>query len=56
MKLGEIKSALKMLNCNMSENTLVPNTNLTLKEFLLKLGIREESYYENLMKNKKEPS
>lgn len=54
--MKEIKLALKMLESNISDDTLVPNTNLTLKEFLLKLGIREESYYENLLKNKKQPS
>ena len=56
MKLKEIKSALKMLESNISDDTLVPNTNLTLKEILLMLGIREESYYENLFENKKQPS
>ena len=48
--MKEIKLALKMLKENKPDNTKMPNSNLTLKEFLLRLGIKSESYYESLFK------
>ena len=52
-KMEQIKKALDMLNTNQPMNTLMPNTNLTLGEYLLTLGIKQEEYYENLLKTKK---
>ena len=52
-KMEQIKKALDMLNTNQPMNTPMPNTNLTLGEYLLTLGIKQEEYYENLLKTKK---
>ena len=46
-KMEQIKKALDMLNTNQPMNTPMPNTNLTLGEYLLTLGIKQEEYYEN---------
>ena len=48
--MKQIKLALKMLRENKPENTKMPNLDITLKEYLLNLGIKSESYYENLFK------
>ena len=52
-KMEQIKKALDILNTNQPINTQMPNTNLTLGEYLLTLGIKQEEYYENLLKTKK---
>ena len=51
--MKQIKLALKMLRENQPENTKMPNLNITLKEYLLSLGIKSASYYENLFKKGK---
>ena len=38
--MKQIKLALKMLRENQPENTKMPNLNITLKEYLLSLGIK----------------
>ena len=41
-----------MLNAGEPDDTPLPNTDLTLGQFLLSIGIKEEAYYENLFLNK----
>ena len=48
----QVKTALKMLNANEPYDTPMPNTDLTLGQYLQSIGIEEEAYYENLFANK----
>ena len=50
--LEQVKTALKMLKANEPDDTPMPNTDLTLGQYLLSIGIKEEAYYENLFANK----
>ena len=47
-----VKTALQMIKANLPDHTPIPNTDLTLGQYLLSIGIKEETYYENLFKNK----
>ena len=50
--MNQVKTALQMLQANEPDDTPMPNTNLTLGQYLLSIGIKEEAYYENLFANK----
>ena len=51
-QMNQVKTALKMLKANEPDDTPMPNTDLTLGQYLLSIGIKEEAYYENLFANK----
>ena len=51
-QMTQVKTALQMLKANEPDDTPMPNTDLTLGQYLLSIGIKEEAYYENLFANK----
>ena len=52
IQMNQVKTALQMLKANEPNDTPMPNTDLTLGQYLLSIGIKDEAYYENLFGNK----